>query len=77
MEFIKKNWKLILFGLLGLAIGFGLQVWANYRSEQRIIAAIKAEIEALKASMRTTRGTNAEEQKRLIELEAQLKLMTS
>lgn len=77
MEFIKKNWKIILFGLLGLAIGFGLQVYANYRSERRIIEALTAEIAALKESLRTTRGGTAEDQKRLIELEAQLKLMTS
>lgn len=75
MEFLKKNWKIILFGLLGLAIGFGLQVYANYRSEQRIIAAITAEIEALKEKMKVSR-TTPEEQTRLIGLEAQLRLLT-
>lgn len=76
MEFIKKNWKIILFGLLGLAIGFGLQVYANHRSEQRIIDALITEIKTLKDKQQITR-TTPEEQKRLIELEAQLQLMTS
>lgn len=76
MEFVKKNWKIILVGFAGLIIGFALQVYANYRSEQRIIAAITTKIEELKAKQSTAR-LSAEDQNKLIELEAQLKLLKS
>lgn len=75
-EFVKRNWKLILVGIISLTIGFLLQVYANYRSERRIIEAIVAEIQTLKEKQ-TIGRTTAEDQKRLIELEAQLRLLTS
>lgn len=59
-----------------MAIGFGLQMYANYLSEQRIIESITSKIDELKEKQKTSR-ISAEDQRHLIELEAQLKLMTS
>lgn len=75
-EFIKRNWKLLLVGIVSLTIGFLLQIYANTRSEQRIIDAILAEIKTIKDKQQIAR-TTSEDQKRLIELEAQLKILTS
>lgn len=75
-EFIQRNWKLLLVGALSITAGFLLQLWANYRSEQRIIAAIVAEIKELNEKQSIGRTTE-EDQRRLIELEAQLDLLTS
>lgn len=72
---IKKNWKLLLVGFLSLTAGFLLQLWANYRSEQRIINSILAELNTLKEKQNIARITD-QDQKRLIELEAQLELLT-
>lgn len=73
-EFIKRNWKLLLVGFLSLTAGFLLQLWANYRSERRIIEAILAEIKALQQKQAVGRIT-AQDQQRLIELQAQLSLL--
>lgn len=75
LEFIKINWKLLLVGFLSLTAGFLLQLYANNRSEQRIIAAILAEMKALQEKQATSRTTAADQQ-RLIELQAQLNLLT-
>lgn len=74
-EFIKKNWILLLVGFLSLTTGFLLQLWANYRSEQRIISAIVDEIKAIQARQAVGRTTAADQQ-RLIELQAQLNVLT-
>lgn len=74
-EFIKRNWKLILVGIVSLTIGFLLQIYANKRSEQKIIDAILAEIQTLK-DKQTIARTTFEDQTRLLELQAQLKILT-
>lgn len=66
------SWKIILIGVLGIIAGVLGNMYANKLSEGRIIAAIKAEIEALKAQR-----LNADGQQRLNDLNAQLKLLTA
>ena len=70
MNFFIKNWKVILIGLAGLTIGFLLNVYANSKSEQKIIDALTAEIESIK-----NKRITAEQQTRLIQLQAQLDLL--
>jgi len=70
MDFFIKNWKVIAIGLLGLTIGFLLNVYANSKSEQKIIDALTAEIESIK-----NKRITAQEQTRLIQLQAQLDLL--
>lgn len=75
IDFLKKNWKVILIGILGITAGFLLNIYANKQSEKRIIEALIAEIDALKEKQKTSRITSAE-QLRLFELEQQLKALT-
>lgn len=42
------NWVTLLIGVAGIYIGYKLNQYANKQSENRIIAAFKAEIESLK-----------------------------
>lgn len=70
INWIVKNKFVIGFAILGLIAGFLLNKWANKLSEDKIIAAIKAEIESLKQG-RLTQAS----QTKLIELEAQLALL--
>lgn len=74
--FITRNWIAIIVGLAGLTAGFLLNVYANKQSEKRIIDQLTTEIESIKAQQKISRST-PETDKRLIELEAQLKLLTS
>lgn len=74
-EFIKRNWVILLVGFLSLATGFLLQLYANYRSEQRIIKAIIAEMNTLQQKQSGGRSTGSDQQ-RLIELQAQLDILT-
>jgi len=71
-DFIIKNKWLIIFSILGLVAGYLLSRYANKLSENKIIEILTAEIESLK-----NKRLNADQQKRLIELEAQLKLLTN
>lgn len=75
-EFIKRNWKVILIGIIGLTLGFLLNIYANTQSEKRIIAAIIAEIQEIKNKQNSGRITS-EEQKKLIQLQAQLDILQS
>jgi len=75
ISFLKNNWKVILVGLLGITIGFLLNIYANKQSEKRIIEQIIAEIASLKEKQQTAR-ISSEEQIRLNELQAQLKFLT-
>lgn len=75
-EFIKRNWKVVLVGIAGLTVGFLLNIIANRQSEQRIINALNAELQAIKEKLNMGRITS-EEQKRMIELEAQINLLQS
>lgn len=75
IQFITKNWKVILVGILGITIGFLLNIYANKQSEKRIIEALIAEIDALKEKQKTSRITYSE-QLRLFQLEQQLKALT-
>lgn len=70
-NWIFKNRFVILFGALGLVAGFLLNKWANRISEEKIILAIKAEIESLK-NKRMTR----ESQQRILELQSKLDWIT-
>lgn len=75
-DFIKRNWIAIIVGLAGLTAGFLLNVYANKQSEKRIIDQLTAEIESIKSQQKAGRST-PETDKRLIQLEAQLQLLTS
>lgn len=75
-EFIKRNWKVILIGIVGLTLGFLLNIYANTQSEKRIIDAIIAEIQEIKNKQNSGRITS-EEQKKLIQLQAQLDILQS
>lgn len=75
MDFIKKYWKVALLGLAGIIIGMLGTMYANKLSEDRIIAALTAEIESLKAKQQIGR-INSSEQIRLLALQAQLDLIT-
>ena len=75
-EFITRNWKVILVGIIGLTAGFLLNIYANRQSEKRIIEALIAEIKAIKDKQNTGRITS-EEQNQLIRLQAQLDLLQS
>lgn len=66
----KNKWK-ILIGVLAFTAGILANFWANRRSEQKIIAAITAQINELKNKRLTP-----DEHMRLTELQAQLKLLT-
>lgn len=66
---IKNKWPL-LFGLIGIVAGFLLNKFANKISEDRIIAALIAEIQSLK-----NKRITPNEQKYLQDLEAQLYLL--
>lgn len=66
------NWKIILVGVLGVIAGILGNMYANKLSEGRIIAAIKAEIEALKVQRLDAQGLQ-----RLNDLNVQLKLLTA
>lgn len=71
LNWISKNRFVILFGSLGLVAGFLLNKWANRISEEKIILAIKAEIESLK----NKRMTN-ESQQRILALQSKLDWIT-
>ena len=73
MNFLKQNWKFILIGLTSLIVGFFLNRYSNQQSEKRIIDSLIAEIKILKEKQSISRIT-ADEQKRIIELQAQLNL---
>lgn len=75
-DFIQRNWKVILVGILGLTFGFLLNIYANRQSEKRIIEALIAEIQKIKDKQTIGRITS-EEQTRLIFLQAQLDLLQS
>lgn len=75
-QFIKRNWKVFLVGIIGLTAGFLLNLLANQRSEQRIIDKLLAELKPIKDKLNIGRVT-AEEQKRMIQLEAQINLLQS
>lgn len=70
-EWILKNRFTILVGTAALLAGFFLNKLANRISEDRIIAALTAEIESIKNKTRITSA----EQTRLIELQAQINLL--
>lgn len=76
-EFIKRNWIIILVGIASLTAGFLLNIYANSQSEKRIIAAIIAKIDELEKKQTAGVRLSSEEQKTLIELRAQLKLLTT
>lgn len=75
-QFIRRNWIAIIVGIAGLTAGFLLNVYANKQSEKRIIDQLTAEINSIKAQQKVGRST-PESQTRLIQLEAQLQLLTS
>lgn len=76
IEFITKNWKVILVGILGITIGFLLNIYANKQSEKRIIEALIAQINSLKEKEQISR-LSSDEQQRLIELQAKLNFVTA
>lgn len=76
-NFIKKNWIAIIVGIAGLTTGFLLNVYANSKSEKRIIDAITAQINELKQKQSAGGRLSSDEQNTLIGLEAQLKLLTT
>lgn len=76
MDFIKKYWIPIIAGIIGITAGYFANVYANKMSEKRIIDALTAEIEALKAKQQTGRIT-FDDQKRIVEIESQLKILNS
>lgn len=69
-DFILKNKFIIIFAIAGLIAGFFLNKLANKISEDRIIAALIAEIQSLK-----NKRITPNEQKYLQDLEAQLYLL--
>lgn len=69
-NFILKNKFIIIFAIAGLIAGFFLNKLANKISEDRIIAALIAEIQSLK-----NKRITPNEQKYLQDLEAQLYLL--
>lgn len=74
-EYIKKNWVKILLLVIGAILGILGNIYVNKLSEDRIIAAINAKIDALMLKQKTGR-INADEQKQLIALQAQLAFAT-
>lgn len=76
MEWLTKNWKVIIIGILGIIAGYLANVYANKASEKRIIDTLTAEIEAIKSKQQTSR-ISATEQNRIIELQAQINILKS
>lgn len=76
-DWIKRNWIIILVGIASLTVGFLLNIYANSRSEDRIIAAIMAQINEIKQKQTAGGRLSSDEQNKLIGLEAQLKLLTT
>ncbi len=74
-NFLKNHWVPIVVGICGLTIGFLLNVYANRKSEKRIIEALMVQIAAIKEKQSTVRITQ-EEQTILTLLESQLKILT-
>lgn len=74
--FVKTNWKIILIGVIGVILGVLGNMYANKLSEERIIKALTAQIQALKDEQQMGKLT-LEGQKRIIELQAQLDLLTN
>ena len=70
INWILKNKFIIIFAIIGLIAGFLLNKLANKISEDRIIAALIAEIQSLK-----DKRLNTNEQKYLQDLQAQLYLL--
>lgn len=75
-NWIIRNKFTILFAILGIVAGYYLNVLANRASEKKIIDALTAEIESLKQKQSTSRLT-ADEQNKLLSLQAQLNLLKS
>lgn len=48
LNWLKNNWLAIVFGAIGLIIGYFLNVQANKLTEQNIINAIAAKIDELR-----------------------------
>lgn len=45
---MKFDWKVVVFGIASLAIGYYLNQLANERNNEKLIAAFKAELEEYK-----------------------------
>lgn len=68
------SWQTILVGALGIFIGYKLTQYANLKSEQNIINALTAQINALKDKLQQGRIT-ADEKTKLGGLEVALTVL--
>lgn len=73
-EFLKRNRNLILVGIIGAIVGAFLQYIANLVSNEKLKKDLLAELTILINKNKIARVT-PEEQKRITELEAQLKIL--
>lgn len=71
---MRLNWKIIVIGIIGVILGILGNMYANKLSEGRIIKALTAEIESLKAKRIMNRSMPGDDM--LIEqLQAQLNIL--
>lgn len=76
MQTFRVNWASILFGAIGLAIGYFLNVYANKVSNQELLAQLKAELESIKNQSKTGKISPATQQ-RQTDLEGAIKILES
>ena len=74
LTFVKNNWKILLIGVIGVILGVLGNMYANKLSEERIIKALTAQIEAIKTKQLMGKAT-PEEQKRVDTLQTQLNII--
>lgn len=74
MDFIQKNWKTILVGVLGLAIGAYLNYVVNKRTNEELLQALKEELDQLQLKANVSR-VSSDEQNRIQSLQAQIFLL--
>lgn len=73
MDFLRKNWKVILIGLLGLLLGAIGNYIVNQISNKQLLESLTEQLAQLKIQAQTSRSSDIQNQ--IISLQAQIDLL--
>lgn len=73
MDFLRKNWKVILIGLLGLLVGAIGNYIVNQISNKQLLESLTEQLAQLKIQAQTSRSSDIQNQ--IISLQAQIDLL--